>query len=1044
MRKVFIFLLSLFTSIQLFAQSTRQVTGTVKDLETGDPLVGASVTVKGKTLGAVTDVNGKFSIKIADTDEVLIFKFISYIAQEINVKGKSTLEVKLKVDNVSLNQVVVVGYGEVQRKDLTGAVGSVKIEDLQKAPVGSAVEALAGRVAGVQVSSESGKPGAGVNIVVRGANSITQDNSPLYVIDGFPMEEANASILNPSEIESIEVLKDASSTAIYGARGANGVIMITTKRGKEGAPIISYNAYAGIQKIINKIELMDSYEYVKLHAERDPVGILTNYLRDGRTLDYYRNVEQIDWQDRLFQTSPMQNHNISVMGGTKNTKYSVSGNLFDQEGILINSGFNRKQFKFTLDQTFTDKFKVGSSVMYTGSKTYGANPATPDQNYSAMNYLMYSVWGYRPISFSGLELEDLLTDPDLSADDGRNDFRINPILSAKNELRQTFENRLVANGFAEYAFSKSLKFKVTGGINNGAYRQETFNNSQTRYGYFGSTEKVNGGILYTNSNTWQNENLLTYTKKFGQHYLNAIGGLVFQENNYKRYGLRATQLPNEVLGLAGLSQGISQPVTSINSEWSMMSYLGRINYNYKSKYYLTASFRADGSSKFRNANRWGYFPSTALSWRIINEDFIKKYKFISDAKLRVGYGVTGNNRVTDYATYSQMNFDNTSGIFNGYYSFNNSLAQGVFLSSLANPDLKWETTGQSNVGLDLGFFKQRITVTADYYKKITSNLLLNAQLPYSTGYAAAFKNIGKTSNEGFEFSFTTENIKTNNFNWTSSFNIAFNKNKVLELTENQESLISTVAWDQNYRELPGYIVKIGQPLGQMYGFIWDGVYQYSDFDQLPSGAYQLKSNITTNGNTRSLIQPGDIKYRDLNGDGVVDDLDRTVIGRGYPIHQGGFSNSFRYKNFDLNIFLQWSYGSDVMNANRLLFEAGNKPYLNQYATFENRWTPTNTNTTMFRVNGQGPTAYSSRIIEDGSYLRLKTVDFGYKLPTELVKRIKLKSARVYVSAQNLFTLTNYSGYDPEVAVYYSPLTPGFDYSSYPRPKTFVFGLNVTL
>ena len=1044
MRKVFIFLLVLFTSTQLFGQATRQVTGTVKDFETGEPLVGASVTIKGKTLGAVTDLNGKFSIKLADNDEVLIFKYISYVAQEVAIKGKSTVEVKLKPDNVSLNQVVVVGYGEVQRKDLTGAVGSVKIEDLQKAPVGSAIEALAGRVAGVQVSSESGKPGSGINIVVRGANSLTQDNSPLYVIDGFPMEEANASILNPAEIESIEVLKDASSTAIYGARGANGVIMITTKRGKEGAPTISYNAYAGVQKIINKIELMDSYEYVKLQAERDPIGILTNYLRDGRTLDYYRNVEQIDWQDKLFQTSPMQSHSISVMGGTKNTKYSASGNIFDQEGILINSGFNRKQFKFTLDQTFTDKFKVGSSVMYTGAKTYGANPATPDQNYSAMNYLMYSVWGYRPISFSGLELEDLLTDPDLSADDGRNDFRINPILSAKNELRQTFENRLVANGFAEYAFTKSLKFKVTGGINNAAYRQETFNNSQTRYGYFGSTEKVNGGLLYTNSNTWQNENLLTYNKRIGQHNLNAVGGLIFQESNYKRYGLRATQLPNEVLGLAGLSQGVSQPVTAINSEWSLMSYLGRINYNYKYKYYITASFRADGSSKFRDGNRWGYFPSTALSWRIINEDFIKKYKFISDAKLRVGYGVTGNNRVTDYATYAQMNFDNTNGNFNGYYSFNNSLAQGVFLSSLANPDLKWETTGQSNIGLDLGFFKQRLTITADYYKKITSNLLLNAQLPYSTGYSAAFKNIGKTSNEGFELSFTTENISTANFNWTSSFNIAFNKNKVLELTENQESLISTVGWDQNYRELPGYIAKVGQPLGQMYGFIWEGVYPYSDFDQLPSGAYQLKSNVATNGNTRSLIQPGDIKYRDLNGDGVVDDLDRTVIGRAYPIHQGGFSNNFRYKNFDLNIFLQWSYGNDVMNANRLLFEAGNKPYLNQYATFSDRWTPENTNTTMFRVNGQGPNAYSSRIVEDGSYLRLKTVDLGYRLPSELVKRIKLKSARFYVSAQNLFTLTNYSGYDPEVAVYYTPLTPGFDYSSYPRPKTFVFGLNVTL
>lgn len=1044
--KKYLILLLLFTvsSSLLFAQ-IKQITGTVKDAETGETLIGVSVAVKGKTIGGVTDLNGKFVIKLATTEEpVLTFKYIGYTSQEITVGNKSVVDVQLRKDNKILNEVVVVGYGEVQRKDLTGSVGSVKVEELQKAPVGSAIEALAGRVAGVQVSSESGKPGAGVNIVIRGANSLTQDNSPLYVIDGFPMEDANASILNPAEIEAIEVLKDASATAIYGARGANGVIMITTKRGKEGAPTINYNAYGGVQKVINKIPLMNGYEFVKLQAERDPLGILLNYLVTGRDLEYYRTAESTDWQDKLFETAPMQNHSISVMGGTKATKYSVSGNLFDQKGVLVNSGFNRKQGKVTLDQVFSDKFKVGTSIIYTSSKTYGANPATPDQSFSAMNYLMYSVWGYRPVSFTGAETEELLTDPDLSADDARNDYRINPILSAKNELRQNFENRLVANGFAEYAFTKNLKLKITGGFNNVAYKQENFNNSLTRYGYWGSTDKVNGSLLYTNSNTWQNENLLTYNKKIGQHNFNAVAGLIFQENDYERYGLRATQLPNEILGLTGLSQGIAQPVTSIDSEWSLMSYLGRVNYNYKSKYYITASFRADGSSKFRDHNRWGYFPSTAISWRIINEDFMKNFKFVSDAKLRVGYGVTGNNRVTDYASYARMNFDNTSGVLNGYYSFNNSLAQGVFLSSLANTDLKWETTAQSNVGIDLGFFKQRITFTADYYKKITSNLLLNAQLPYSTGYSSAFKNIGKTSNQGLELTLTTENIRTNQFSWTSSFNIAFNKNKVLELTQNQESLISTVGWDQGYRDIPAYIAKINQPLGQIYGFIWDGVYQYSDFDKLPSGAYQLKSNVSTNGNARSLIQPGDIKYRDLNGDGVVDDLDRTVIGRSYPIHQGGFSNSFKYKNFDLNIFLQWSYGNDALNANRLLFEAGNKPYLNQYATFENRWTPTNTNTTMFRVNGQGPTAYSSRIVEDASYLRLKTIDFGYRLPDALVKRIKMKSVRVYASAQNLFTITNYSGYDPEVAVYYSPLTPGFDYSSYPRPKTVVFGLNVTL
>ncbi|MGV3545779.1 MAG: SusC/RagA family TonB-linked outer membrane protein, partial [Pedobacter sp.] len=413
MRKYLILLLLITSSIGLFAQTSKQITGTVKDAETGETLIGVSVAVKGKTIGGVTDLNGKYVVKLASTEDlVLTFKYIGYTSQEITVGNKSVVDVQLRRDNKLLNEVVVVGYGEVQRKDLTGSVGSVKVEELQKAPVGSAIEALAGRVAGVQVSSESGKPGAGVNIVIRGANSLTQDNSPLYVIDGFPMEDANASILNPAEIEAIEVLKDASATAIYGARGANGVIMITTKRGKEGAPTINYNAYGGVQKVINKIPLMDGYEFVKLQAERDPVGIQLNYLRDGRTLESYRDAESTDWQDRLFETAPMQNHSISVIGGTKATKYSVSGNLFDQKGVLINSGFNRKQGKITLDQVFSDKFKVGTSIIYTGAKTYGANPATPDQSFSAMNYLMYSVWGYRPVSYTGAEMEELLTDPD--------------------------------------------------------------------------------------------------------------------------------------------------------------------------------------------------------------------------------------------------------------------------------------------------------------------------------------------------------------------------------------------------------------------------------------------------------------------------------------------------------------------------------------------------------------------------------------------------------------------------------------------------------
>lgn len=1024
--------------LEVSAQS-QKISGVVTEQETGKPLPGVSILLKDSGILGVTDVSGRFTIEVPTSDAVLLFKYVGYSDFETPIRDRKILQIKMTNENRSLEEVIVIGYGEVLRKDVTGSVGSADVKAIQKAPVGSALEALAGRVAGVQVSSQSGKPGSGVNIVIRGANSLTQDNSPLYVIDGFPMEDANSSVLNPQEIEAIEVLKDASATAIYGARGANGVILITTKKGKVGAPQISYNGYVGTQNIINKIELMDGYEFVRLQEERSPSSMELTYYADGRTLEDYRTIESYDWQSYIFRDASMHNHNLSVMGGNNNTKYSFSGNIFDQDGIIVNSGFNRKQGRVTIDQSFS-KLKVGINTSYTSTLTSGSNPASPDASFSAMNYLMFSVWGYRPVTYGDEDLRNALEDDVI---DGQNDYRFNPVLSAYNELRNNFNKRLVANAYAEYPFTSYLKLRITGGINNADWRQDVFNNSKTRYGYPGSTNKVNGSILYTQSNTWLNENTLTFNKKFNNHSLNLVAGLTFQENAYNRYGMSAINLPYESKGLSGLSDGEQQPVTSTLSDWSMMSYLGRVNYNYKSRYLLTASFRADGSSKFGGDNRFGYFPSTAFAWRIIEENFMKKQNLVSDAKLRIGYGVTGNNRVSEYARFSPTYVTNNGPVDNAYYSWNDVLYQGMYLG-IGTPDLRWESTAQFNTGIDLGFFKNRLSITADYYNKNTYDLLLFAELPNSTGYSNAYKNIGETQNKGIEVTLSGDIIKNQSFTWNSSFNIAFNKNKVVKLTQNQESLTRTVPWDQHYREIPLYLAKIGQPLGQMYGYLWEGVYQYEDFDQLPNGRYVLKSNVTTNGNPRSNIQPGDVKYRDLNGDLVVDNYDRTVIGRGYPVHQGGFSNDLTYKNFDLHFFLQWSYGNDVINANRILFENGNMSNLNQFASFANRWTPENTSSTMPRVNGQGPNAYSTRVVEDASYLRLKTVSFGYNFSPSFLSKYHIKGLRAYVSAQNLITWTKYTGYDPEVAVYYSALTPGFDYSSYPRPKTFVFGLNVNL
>lgn len=1010
------------------------IRGKVTD-EAGQPLAGATIRIKGTSVAFKTDDQGNFELPASYKDATLQVVYIGYVTRELPAQLSNNIV--MKKEATVLDEVVAIAYGEVKRRDLTGSVGSVKMEELEKAPIRSFEEALAGRVAGVQVSSENGKPGSGINVIIRGTNSLTQNNSPLWVIDGFPVEDPDNNMIDPSQVESIDVLKDASATAIYGARAANGVILITTKQGKIGAPVVDYSGYYGAQKTINRITLMEPYEFVKLQNEIDPISTERDYFRDGKTLEDYRNEPGTDWQDKLFRTAPIQNHALTISGGTLNTKYLFSGNLMRQDGVIINSGFDRKQGRVNLDQVISPKFKVGTNMTYNSNKTFGTTPSAPDSPYSAMNYLMYSVWGYRPVTFGGTELDDMLVDPDVNP---YNDYRINPILSAKNELRQSFSENFRGNAYGEYLLAKGLKLRISGGLNKTTIRDEIFNNSQTRYGYFRSTDRVNGSIRYTTVDNWLNENTLRYDKKINKnHTFNVLGGMTFQGNAFHRYGVKAIKLPNESLGLSGLDEGIQQPITAQVSDWHLMSFLSRINYNYKGKYLLTASYRADGSSKFRVGNRWGYFPSGALAWRAIDENFVKKVKFLSDAKARLSWGITGNNRVSDYATYAQLTFDNVS-----QYAFNNSLHQGFYPSKLSNKDLKWESTMQTNLGLDLGFLRQRLTLTADYYYKETTDLLLDAKLPLSTGYGSVFKNIGKTSNTGLELSLASVNINGKNFDWNSSFNISFNNNKVLELTENQEALTSTVSWDQYYRETPAYIVKVGQPLGQIYGFIWEGVYPYEDFDLLPNGSYLLKDNISDNGNDRSKIRPGDIKYRDLNGDKKVDNNDRTVIGRSYPLHQGGFSNNFRYKHLDLNVFLQWSYGNDILNANRLLFERGDKVALNQFATYENRWSPENTSSTMARVGGDGPDVYSSRTVEDGSYLRLKTVSLGYNFSPELLKKSQLKGLRAYLSAQNLFTWTNYSGYDPEVAVYYSALTPGFDYSAYPRANTIVMGVNIKL
>ncbi len=1074
----------LLISLSATAQNTT-VTGRVLDGETNLPVGRASVSIKGGGRSTLTDSTGSFSIS-APQGAKLVITYVGYNTIEITLNGNPGTIRLTKSAASALDDVVIVGYGTVRRKDVTGSVGRVNVQDLQKAPVKSIDDALAGRVAGVQVTSNDGQPGSNAEITIRGVGSVTQASSPLYVIDGFPQEDANFNAINPADVESIEVLKDASATAIYGARGSNGVILVTTKRGKSAKPVLAFNGYYGIQKPIKFMKLLSPYEFVRLQNDANPIYAAQAYFTNGTTLEDYKNKEAIDWQDLLFKDAPgFQNYNLSLSARVNKTAYTISGSFGNQEGLIINSGFKRYQARFTLDQDITDNLKMGINVNYANIKSYGQIPSvqtTPignSRNDAAFNF-MTNLWGYRPVLGSKATdlhfvYEDLL---DNNIDEGGvPNGKVNPFISTSNEVNDRFNTTINANAYLQYKINNNLTLRLTAGINQVNNNNYAFHNSLTNSGSpltsYGQALGVNGSTNTSKAFSFLNENTLTYNKIFNKNNtLNVVVGATVQKSNSDNYGFAATNLPSESLGYKGLGQGTPYQVTSSSSLNAMESFLGRINYSFKQNYLFTASFRADGTSKFYYTNRWGYFPSGAFAWRFGNEKFMKGLRFITDAKLRISYGATGNNRVSDFAYLSLLNA-NTSNLSGSYYSWNNGIVYNITVGTMSNKNLKWETGLQSDIGLDLTLLKGRITVEADYYKKVTKDLLLNASQPYTTGFTTAFQNIGKVSNEGLEFSLNTVNISSKKFTWSTSFNISFNRNRLQSLNSGEESLVTIRAFDASVSTVPNYIAKVGQPIAQFYGYIADGMYQLSDFYKVPSGPtgfyYVLKENIPYYG-TRSTIanpstsntlpvQPGDPKFKDLNGDLLIDANDFTTIGNPYPVHFGGLTNNFSYKNFDLNVFLQWSYGNDIINANRLKFEGGTNGSVfpttnnqglintNQFATYANRWTPENPSNLYPRANAHasGTRAYSTRIVEDGSYIRLKTLQLGYTLPAGFTKRMKLTTARFYIAAQNLITLTKYTGPDPEVSTFTgSNLTPGFDYSPYPRTRVITLGANISL
>lgn len=1024
------------------------------------PLEGVSIFLKNSKKGVSSAKDGTFSIQVPQGGDVLIISYVGFENTELKVTKPGFLTIKLRQKENKDDEIVVVGYGTSRKKDVTGSVASVSVADLKKAPVASFEEALGGRVAGVQVTSQSGQPGDGFQIAIRGNNSVTQDNSPLYVIDGFPIEGFNNSLINPAEIESIDILKDASATAIYGARGANGVVLITTKKGKEGPPQVNFQSFMGQSKVTKNIPLLDAYDFVKLQLEISPTSATQQYLsRGGKSLDDYKSVDGVDMQDKIFRTASATNHYLNIRGGTAATKYSFSGNVFNQEGVMINSGYKRYQINSSIDQKISEKVKVGLNVAYTNAKTFGTISAANAQDassgraggsISASGFLMYNIWGYRPVTGISQDLTEEIVDQE-AITGGVLAYNVNPYVQLMNEIKEKKDQNVIINSYLDWTVLKNLRFRSTFGINQVRNTLYSFNNSKTSSGNPITSPNgilVNGSVENRNTNNWSNENTLTYSKIFKKiHNLNVLTGFSQQGNTYRADGFRAIQVPNESLGISGLDEGTVSAINSSSSLWELRSFLARVNYGYKSKYLFTANFRTDGSSRFSKSNKWAYFPSSSFAWRFSDEKFLKKLASsikLSEGKLRVGYGTTGNNRVNDFSYLSVIA---TSGISNTY-SFNNGApGTSAFISTVGNKDLKWETTNQTSLGLDLSFFDKRLLLTADVYRKSTNDLLINTTLPAISGYTSILRNIGKVENEGFELSLNYKVIDSKTFNWTSSFNISFNRNKIIQLSNNQE-VIAYALGNRIAGATANAISKVNNPIGTFYGYVWDGVYQYSDFDQLANGTYFLKANVPTNGNTRAAILPGDIKYKDLNGDGIVNAADNTIIGNPNAKHYGGFNNNFQYKDFELNLFFQWSYGNEIFNVNRMIFEGGGEfpGNLNQYKTVANRWTPENPNSLMPRFRPGSnvfSNVFSSRYVEDGSYLRLKTLNFAYNLSNNLLRKLFMKSGQIYLSAQNLVTWTNYTGYDPEVSVVSNALAPGVDFSAYPRNKTFTLGLNFT-
>lgn len=1029
-RFLMVFLLSVavvLVSKNTYAQIS--ITGKVTD-KTNQPIPGVTVNIKGTKVYTSTDSEGYYKISAPNEKAVLVFSFISFITEEKVVGSSKVINVSLNDRLNDLEEVVVVGYGTEKKSDLTGSISSLKAEEIVQNKTVSFIEAMQGKLAGVQITSASGEPGAAVNINIRGANSINAGTTPLYVIDGVQIDANNGEVgsfsaasnplssINPSDIESIEVLKDASATAIFGSRGANGVVLITTKSGK-GNSRIEFNSFTGISRANKQLDLVGGQDYATYRFETNRNDPLYGQDTDGNgSLDAvrdYSNEPSINWQERVLRPALSQNYNISYSEGGPKTDFSTSIGYFKQEGIVLNNTFERYSLNFKINHKPNKKFKIGTTL--NGSYIEGNGVGSSNGQGLIYNGIVQSLIMYKPINVPGEGLSNV--------DDDNLVGLSNPLDFVNFSYKKTPLTRIVGNSFAEYKIIPELTLRLSGGAVITASDNGEFYPSTTAWGF---TRNGMASINNVNTLTWLTSNTLNYTKRFKRvHYLNALIGFDANSYLYKSFQMRAEGFDIQTInGVDNINQAqvFAQLPTTTRLLSTREAFFGRINYNYKSKYFLTATLRNDGSSKFGRDNKYALFPSGALAWNVTSEKFMKNIQAISNLKLRTSFGVTGNDRIPAYQSLATAN--------SVFYSSTDNAQLGISVLTTANPNLRWETTYQYDAGMDLELLNGKFGLTVDVYKKETRDMLLEADIPGQTGFSKQFQNIGRVDNKGLEIALNSVNIKTKNFSWTSNFNITFNRNKVISLGD--ASFIAVRINDQI--QDVGRVV-VGQPIGTAYGLVFDGIYQTDDFTDVAAGV--LKPEVA--GRAGVSVRPGDFKFRDLNGDGVVDNSnDRTIISNSNPQHFGGLSNTFTYKNFDLSTQFFWSYGNDILNLGRYRAEGYQGASISQ-AFFDNRWTETNPSNTYPRFIANGRFDNSSYYVEDGSFLRLRNVTIGYNIPSKLAKNLKINNCRLYLTGENLITWTNYSGFDPEVASNRS-LLPGLDGLSYPRSRTFTFGLNV--